>query len=134
MSQYADPPDFVAIGVSDTLKQVACVKASGLADSYLAKRFKLPLLAWGDDLRANTADLARYRCYSDRGFDPANPGDLLVVEAKKDAIAWFKLVSLGEVEPQGIVDSTPSTSEAAPLVESDEPLNWQWPSSSCEDE
>lgn len=134
MSQYCDPSGFVAPGVSDPVKLVACVKASGFADGFIAKRHKLPLIAWGDDLRGVTEDLAQYRVMKDRGFDPSNPGDALIVESKKDAIVWLKLVAAGDVELQDVVDSSATVTEASPLVESDDVLNWQWPSSSCDED
>lgn len=134
MSQYCDPTDFDTHGVTDPKKVAACVKASGFADGFIGKRHKLPLISWGDDLRGNTADLAHYRTMKDRGFDPANPGDALIVESKKDAIAWLKMVASGEVELQDVVDSSATEHEASPLVESDDVLNWQVPSGAdCED-
>lgn len=134
MSQYCDPSDFVAPGVSDPEKLTACVRASGLADSYLAKRLVLPLVSWGDDLRSMVSDIARWRALKDRGFDPSNVGDGTIIQAKKDAMAWLALVSTGEVELVGATDSSPTVEEASPLVESDTPAGWQWSTEPSEED
>ena len=44
-------PDALPATITDQDKDAAISAASGRADSYLGARFRLPISAWGDDLR-----------------------------------------------------------------------------------
>jgi phage gp36-like protein len=86
------------------------LSASEEADSYLANQYKLPLSAWGQDLRAAVSKIAVYEFLSVRGLSP-EPGsaDANIRKRAEDARAWLRDVSSGKATPSGIVDSTPNT-------------------------
>ncbi len=82
----------------DLLKALSA--ASAKADSYLARRFVVPLPAWGDDLREAVSALAAWRILSARrGFNPDNPGDAVIRTNYLDALAWLEAVSKAQVAP-----------------------------------
>lgn len=124
MSQYATQSDLARgglrsaalSGVSSTDQDAALVAASGEADGYLAKRYMLPLTAWGDDLTRRVVHIATYDLLSTRGYAPASGVDPLVEKRYNDAIFWLRDVSKGVVEPQGIVDSSATIEEQAPIT------------------
>lgn len=125
---YVLPADINVPGATPQQLQDACDDACSTAASYLQKKYKLPLLQWGADLRSACRRMARYNAFAERGFDPANPADQAVVLANKDAIAWLKDVVNpdGDAELVNVVDSSPNVEEAAPLHEGDAPHRWEW--------
>lgn len=124
MSQYATTADLARWGApgpslsafDSTAQNAALTAASGVADGFLVKRFTLPLVEWGDDLRKHTCWLTAYDLLSGRGFrEDALGADAL--EGRYDkAMAWLRGIAAGSVEPQGIVDSTPSVRETFGVV------------------
>ncbi len=129
MSQYAEDTELFALGlpsaaladVSSETITAALVAASGDADGYLAKRYKLPLVEWGDDLTRRVAALAAFDLLTTRGSRPGDGLDLITKRAD-DATLWLRDVSRGIIEPQGIVDSTPTLDEQHPIMSSADPL------------
>lgn len=123
MSQYAESADLYALGLpSAALADVpsenvtaALVAASGDADGYLSKRYTLPITEWGDDLTRRVAHIAAFDLLVTRGSRPGDGLDL-IVKRNDDAIAWLRDVSRGIVEPQSIVDSTPTFDEQHPIM------------------
>lgn len=111
-------------GLTNTQINAALLAASQVADSYLRKRYALPLVEWGDDLRLAVAQLASMQIMTTRGFRPGAGSEDVVVDMKNDAREWLRLVSKGEVEID-CVDSTPELDEDGAQVKSDEPLNWR---------
>lgn len=105
----------------------ARVVASDLASSYLKKRFALPILAWGEDLKRAVAHIATYDLISYRGMDPGSESGALIIKRHDDAILWLRDVARGITEPVDLEDSTPSVDEQAPLVSSDAGAGWSWP-------
>lgn len=118
--------------VGITVRDEARAAASAEALSYVKKRATLPLLSWGSDLRRAVAHLATYDLMVYRGFDPGSESGALIVKRRDDAILWLRDVARGIVEPVDMVDSTETTDEAAPLVSSDEPGGWAWPTVASE--
>jgi len=124
MSQYATTDDLTRLGiggntlaaVDSTSRTAALVAWSAYADGYLAKRFTLPLVAWGDDLRQAVVDLAAWKVLATRGFDPTSAKDVAVRDSRDDAEAWLTKVARGTIEPQGITDSTPAVTETRSVV------------------
>lgn len=110
----------VPADVRDRFRLAACDQAS----SYLKKRFTLPALEWGTDLKVAVARVAAFEILSFRGFDPASESGALVVKRADDSLAWLRDVARGIVEPVDFIDSTPELDEQGPLVESDEPAGW----------
>ncbi len=141
MIAYASPSDLARLGVGaaatagiSTADIVAALDAaSSLAGSYLSAQFTLPLLSWGDDLRRCVCMIAAYDLIGgNRGFNPEQGADVTLRLRYEDAIKWLERVAAGTIVPTGIVDSDADTD--GPLMESEAPLGWLWPSSSTEDE
>lgn len=126
---YADADDLYALGlpatalagVSAGAVASALDAASGVADGYIAKRYRLPLVEWGDDLRGVVCRLAAADLLTTRGTRPGD-GIELIVTRQEQALAWLRDVSRGLAEPQGVVDSTPTHAEDHPLVASGDVL------------
>lgn len=112
------------------VRDSARANASAVASSHLKKRFALPLVAFGADIRRAVAHMASYDVMTFRGFDPGSESGVLVVKRHDDALAWLRDVARGIVEPVDVTDSTPDTDEQGPLVSSDPGAGWQWPTSS----
>ncbi len=110
-------------GVGRGLVDKAILAASSLADSYLRKRFTLPLTSFSEDLTRAVVHIAVCDLMVRRGFNPASGADQLIVDRKADAIAWLEDVAAGKVEP-GVEDSTPTLDEAGPLFASEEQQDW----------
>lgn len=125
-----DALSIVDVAVRDSSRAGASATILG----YLKKRYTLPLLAWGDDLKKVVADEAVYDLMRFRGFDPGSESGSLIVKGHDDAIAWARDVAKGLIEPVDIEDSTPDVDEAAPLVMSDDAAGWTWPTTSTSDD
>lgn len=93
--------------------------ASAYANSKLQKRYALPLVSWGDDLRAAVCDLASLRLLRFRGFKPGSGANVAITDASKEAKDWLQEVADGLAELDSCVDSTPLVDEAGSLVASD---------------
>lgn len=115
---YADVADLYRLalrqaalsGILVADQNAALEAASRVADSYLQARYKLPLTAWGDDLRRAVAIIAAYDLLAGRGFTPEG-ADEHVRLRYEDALRWLRDVSLGVVTPVGVVDATPTQPE-----------------------
>lgn len=92
-----------------------CLAATDEADGYIGGGKTLPLTAWGEDLTGKVAELAAFRIMKRRGFQPEGV-DELIVKGRDDAISWLKGVARGDVEPPGMIDSTPDGYDAAVSV------------------
>jgi phage gp36-like protein len=99
-----------------------CLAATDEADGYLAGGKTLPLVAWPDDLTAKVAEIAAYKALKVRGFQP-DGSDELIVKGRDDAISWLKGIARGEIDPPGMVDSTPEVYESGISVYSNAPTN-----------
>lgn len=110
------------------VKDRALQWASRKALSYVAKRKVLPLVTWGDDLKAAVCELAGYYLVSRRGFAPNSGANEVIRESYEDAIAWLSDVSRGIAELVDCVDSSQdqTTDIAGPLVASDPIVNWNY--------
>lgn len=111
----------------------ALLAASSTADMYLRKRYELPLVSWGDDLRLLVAKLASLNLMTTRGFRPNAGAEDAVVDAKNDSLEQLKLIARGELEIE-CVDSTPEVDEMGAQVRSDTPLNWRMTTGKGEDQ
>lgn len=131
MSQYATLEEFADGGlppaaledVGSDIRTDAIEKASGLADSYLAKRFTLPLTSWGDALTRAVIDIAACDLLMRRGFNPSSGSDQAILDRCNGALDWLKDVAKGNVDPI-VEDSTPNIDEAGPLFASEQPQDW----------
>lgn len=109
-------------------KDTSLQYASRIVAGYVRKRKTLPLLSWGEDIKAATCQLAAYDMMSKRGQNPAPNADAVLRERRDDAIAWLVDVSRGLVELDGCVDSsiTPDIDVAGPLGVSDPIVNFNY--------
>lgn len=116
MSAYAARTDFAAHGVSaDALEGIATgdqdkalEAASRLVDSYLIKRFAMPLTAVGEDVKEKVCALAAYKLLKGRGFNPESDDARQLREDYDDALSWLRDVSAGRATPVGVTDSSRS--------------------------
>jgi phage gp36-like protein len=104
----------------------ALVWASSVANSYLGKRFTLPITVWGEDLKVAVASIAAFRLMKRRGFSPHGGSDEVIIKAHDDAIVWLRDVAKGLVMPDAIVDSTPDLDEEGTLAASDDSVSWRF--------
>lgn len=131
-NEYATETDFSLLGLpNEALYNVdtfvidaALAAASRTVDSYLAKRYPVPLATWGDDITRIVVDLAQYDILARRGFRPGSGADEIVVKRREDAIEWLKLVSKKVVEPTNITEAAPEI--ASPLASTAPPTNWRF--------
>jgi phage gp36-like protein len=104
---------FADTDAADFLANIA--SASDYASSFLANQYKLPLLAWGDDVKGAVSRIAAYEFLSVRGLNPDNGGADKNVKDRADAARkWFELVGVGKATPVGIQDSTPNQQPGTP--------------------
>lgn len=89
--------------------------SSGTADSYFRKRYKLPLVSWGNDVRQQVAKLAQFEMLSRQGFRPGSGNNEVARLRYEDAVRWLEKVATGLVEID-CVDSTPEVDEDGSLA------------------
>lgn len=110
----------------------ALLQATADADGALSTRYKLPLQAWGEDLRARVVSRATYYLIKHRGFDPEGQDAVVILDgghvldngARTAVQKWFDDVAHGRVHPAGIVDSTPAKREFGARVRSRSRRGW----------
>lgn len=130
MAAYATTSDLYRLalrrtaleGIPQADQERALEAASRLADSYLQARYRLPLTAWGDDLRRAVAVIAAYDLLAGRGFAPEGVDEHIRLRYE-DAITWLRDVSRGAATPVGVVDFSPSVPDEGIAVVSD-PKRW----------
>lgn len=118
---HAIPADAIK-SVSVAEQAACCLAATDEADGYIGGGKTLPLTAWGDDLTAQVANIAAFKIMKRRGFQPQG-SDELIVKGRDDAISWLRGVGRGDIEPPGMVDSTPDLYDAGIAVFSDQPID-----------
>lgn len=116
MTAYAERPDLYQLSVAapafqlvaTTDQDAALEAASRRADGQLTRRFTLPLLTWGEDLRQAVCDIAAYRLLKARGFNPSKGGadSEQLRLGFEDALKWLKQVGDGAVIPSDVQDSS----------------------------
>ena len=117
-------PEALPASITTKDKEAAVSAASGRADSYLGARFRLPISAWGDDLRQAVCAIAAFELVSTQvGFNPEAGHNLVLVTRKEDAIKWFEQVARGHVTPAGIAETPPTTSSVS-RVRSNRKRGW----------
>ncbi len=105
MAAYCTRAELTSLGIfSDALRTIgtdqqdtAIAAASDEMDGYLGARYKLPLTAWGQDVRLMCARLAVYNLIAVRGYNPSSPGDAQLLETHEMAERWLKRVSDGSL-------------------------------------
>jgi phage gp36-like protein len=101
----------------------AILWASSTADSYLRKRYTLPLISWGVDLKRAVGKIVALDLLTRNGFRPGSGNDEIAVMQNDAAIKWLRDVSTGVVELD-CVDSTPDADEQGSLADSSPRVNW----------
>jgi phage gp36-like protein len=96
-------------------RAAACIAVSSEADGYLNGRYTLPLKRWDHALRRHCASMAVHYVLDAAGWQPEGP-DNVVKTAFDRAVAWFKRLQAGQLEPPDIVDSTPATFDGGSVV------------------
>lgn len=81
-------PSAVLDQFTDDQKEAACVEASKEADSYMRGRYRMPLLAWGADVKKNTAYIAIYNLCTALGFAPSAGADQNITKNYYSAVGW----------------------------------------------
>lgn len=125
-------------GLSNTQVDSVLVWASGLAAGYVAKRYKLPLITWGEELKLNVGKLAQYELFKRHGFRPGSGNDQTSKDSHDEAMDWLRDISKGLTE-LACVDSTPTLEEDGPLSASDTPMSFRFTTGTgrggcCDDE
>lgn len=116
---YATAADLARLGLSAKAltgipladQDAALAAASAVADGYLAARYTLPLLAWGDDLKRAVSLIAAYDLMTRRGYSPEG-GDEQLRLRYEDGVKWLEQVGKGAISPVGLVESPPSATPA----------------------
>lgn len=106
LAQLTDKVNRPATVIDAVTTGKALEDASALIDSYVGKRFDLPLSAVPDILVRFCADIALYYLYGSKAED-----DGPVERKYKEALAWLKDVSRGLVQ---LDDGSGSGDPAAP--------------------
>lgn len=116
--------ELLAMGIaSDALAQIpsgvrdtARATATALAISYLRKRFMPPYSSVSDDVKRAIAHIATFDLLARRGYSAQLGADGTILARYDSAIQWLRDAARGIVEPESIVDSTPTVEEASPLI------------------
>lgn len=100
--QLTDKTNRPATTIDATEVAAKIADAEAVADSYLAKRYALPLNPVPDVLLPIVANIARYYLFGERAEK-----DSTVARNHKDALAWLKDVAAGTVqlEAEGIASA-----------------------------
>lgn len=95
-------------GLTTAQQDQACLDATGEADSYLAGRYQMPLLAWGNDLTKYTAWIAIHNLMSMRGFSAQGGADQNLLlrywesvgnPSVPGSMGWFQKVQRQSIHP-----------------------------------
>lgn len=99
--------------------------ASDEADTYLRKRYGVPLSIYGAALTKHVCAMAAYDLAYVLGVSPE---DVERLEARAEiARKWLRDVAKGIVEATDPAnDATPSVDESAPLISSADRVDWDW--------
>lgn len=120
MAEYCTVAELTRFGIrAEALRsidssdlQAAILAASRTIDGYLRSRYKLPLVAWGEDIRLICARLAVYQLVVVRGFNAARAGDDQIEKQYDVSLATLRDIPPAKYSP----DVTDASSEAAPGV------------------
>lgn len=125
LANFGLPPAALALATT-TVQEEMLVGASRTADSYIAKKYTLPLLAWGEDLTDAVCAIASWRLMVRVGANPQLGPDAWVLERYREAIKWLEGIASGDVESPAIVGSgsVGGGEVGSPIVLSKTPNTW----------
>lgn len=92
---------------SDAKIQSALARWSRWLDGKLTRKFVLPLIEWGDDVRGCVTDMAAYSIMKVRGFNPDLGADINLRVSWDDAVKWANDIPLNTTPM--VVDSSGGT-------------------------
>lgn len=90
------------LSATDKAEQLAAT--TEMASGILARRYTLPIVAWGVDLSAAVAKIAAYELLSTRGFN-ADGSDDQVRKRYDDGMRWLNDAANARLDPIGLIDS-----------------------------
>jgi phage gp36-like protein len=110
--QYNYGRSSITTDVTEDEMSYALVEATSEANSYLQRRFKLPLSDWDFGLTKAVCDIAAYTLMFRRGFSPQNTKnyDVNFKENREKAIKWLEGVGNRMIHPviKGAVKPNPT--------------------------
>lgn len=124
MASYATTADLAQYAINSAAfasvaagtQQTQLDAASTLAEGYLADQYHLPIIApFPIDLKLAVCNIAAYFLMTFRGYRP-DGSDEIVRQRYEDAMSWLRDVANGTTSPAGIIDSTPTVRDGAPVV------------------
>lgn len=109
-----------------TLLPALITAVSSVADTYLRKRYSLPLKSpYPDELIYNIVNIVVYRLYQRRGVSFTDGFYNQIKTDYDNAIVWLTDISLGKEELSGDQDASTDLDENGPIVKSlGSPYNW----------
>lgn len=119
VSQVAYGRATITSDLSEDEMAYALVTASSTADSYLQRRFTLPLSNWDYGLVKAVCDIAAYTLMFRRGFSPQNTKnyDVNFKENYEKAIAWLEEVGNRKNHPVITGSVKPNPTAYIPFVD-----------------
>lgn len=134
---FASPSDLrIPSGVSTSIGEEAKAKhllsATGQVAGALQVVNALPLTTWGEDVRDATAVIATVELLDEIGWRPTDDFDKRLLQRYYNVVGsidqneagWLDKVATGRRDPVGMVDSTPDTKEAGPVMYSTAARGW----------
>ena len=94
----------------------ACIAASDEMWGRFNDRYTGPLVSWSSDLTKHAAAEAACSLLLTRGINPALSEYEILKDLRDQARSWADKVGACKVSPTGIVDATPTTNEAGPVL------------------
>lgn len=108
MNPYASLDQFFTYGIPSNAQGTLTTSqiqgwldaSANEADDYLRGRYSLPVLPPIPlTLTEHVCKIAAWKVCSFRGFDPRNPGDIVIRDNWVAALAWFDKVQRGAIHP-----------------------------------
>jgi len=124
-SQYAYGKSTITSDLSEDEMAYALVAASSTADSYLQRRFSLPLSTWDFGLVKAVCDIAAYTLMFRRGFSPQNTKnyDVNFKENYEKAIKWLE--ETGNRKNHPVIKGAVKPNPTAAINFIDDRYGWQ---------
>lgn len=110
---YATRTDLTTLGlppaaltpVTTSDQDAMLAYASGLVDSYIGNRFRLPITTWGMDITKATVEIASYLIMKRRGWNPGAADAEQIKLAYDETMNWLVSVRDGVATPYGITQA-----------------------------
>lgn len=105
---YSVLTEDMLVNVDEDRANASIAAASARVANFLRPHYTLPLLAWDEDVKKWTADLAAWDLLQKRGVNPEAGADLMIKERYAETIAELKLVA-GGLSTASVTDSSPGS-------------------------